>query len=315
MQKTEFHRRRIFPGPSGGRGNGMRRSGESAGQRVAGGKAAGRQGGKAAGGRLQGSGRQDGGRQDGGRQGGKVAGRQSGRAAKWQGGKVAGRQSGRAARRQRSRTAKWQDGKVAGRQSGRTAKWQGGKVAGRRSAGRQKKRGLRFFLKKIKNHFVRKSYVPASRRQGRVIAADKSGAPPAQPPKNGRDNNVPPVLAPGFQPPGAAGQQKSARRGGPTPAKRRNAQALNTLFGHREGCNIIRTAAVTKITESNFSIFLHSDHSFQAHSRPLPWSFPFPELCPEAERVSVSANLRRHRAAFDLRFFILCTIFTLNFIL
>ena len=141
------------------------------------------------------------------------------------------------------------------------------------------------------------------------------GAPPAQPPKNGRDNNVPPVLAPGFQPPGAAGQQKSARRGGPTPAKRRNAQALNTLFGHREGCNIIRTAAVTKITESNFSIFLHSDHSFQAHSRPLPWSFPFPELCPEAERVSVSANLRRHRAAFDLRFFILCTIFTLNFIL
>ena len=157
MQKTEFHRRRIFPGPSGGRGNGMRRSGESAGQRVAGGKAAGRQGGKAAGGRLQGSGRQDG-------------GRQSGRAAKWQGGKVAGRQGG----------------KVAGRQSGRTAKWQGGKVAGRRSAGRQKKRGLRFFLKKIKNHFVRKSYVPASRRQGRVIAADRSGAPPTQT-KNGRD--------------------------------------------------------------------------------------------------------------------------------
>lgn len=27
--KTEFHRRRIFPGPRGGRGNGMRRSGES----------------------------------------------------------------------------------------------------------------------------------------------------------------------------------------------------------------------------------------------------------------------------------------------
>ena len=87
-----------------------------------------------------------------------------------QGGKVAGRQGG----------------KVAGRQSGRTAKWQGGKGAGRRSAGRQKKRGLRFFLKKIKNHFVRKSYVPASRRQGRVIAADRSGAPPTQT-KNGRD--------------------------------------------------------------------------------------------------------------------------------
>ena len=202
MQKTEFHRRRIFPGPSGGRGNGMRRSGESAGQRVAGGKAAGRQGGKAAGGRLQGSGRQDGGRQDGGRQGGKVAGRQSGRAAKWQGGKVAGRQGG----------------KVAGRQSGRTAKWQGGKVAGRRSAGRQKKRGLRFFLKKIKNHFVRKSYVPASRRQGRVIAADRSGAPPHKQ-KTGETHNVPPVLAPGFQPPGAAGQRKSARRSSPASAK------------------------------------------------------------------------------------------------
>ena len=55
--------------------------------------------------------------------------------------------------------------------------------------------------------------------QSRVIAADKSGAPPAQPPKNGRDNNVPPVLAPGFQPPGAAGQRKSARRSGPASAK------------------------------------------------------------------------------------------------
>ncbi|MFR4850802.1 hypothetical protein, partial [Alistipes finegoldii] len=115
--------------------------------------------------------------------GGKTAG---GKAAKWQDGKVAGRQSGRAAKWQGGKAAKWQDGKVAGRQSGRTAKWQGGKVAGRRSAGRQKKRGLRFFLKKIKNHFVRKSYVPASRRQGRVIAADRSGAPPTQT-KNGRD--------------------------------------------------------------------------------------------------------------------------------
>ena len=130
-------------------------------------------------------------------------GRQGGRTARWQGsGRQATRQRAarrraarrRAARRQSSRTAKWQGGKVAGRQggkvagrqSGRTAKWQGGKVAGRRSAGRQKKRGLRFFLKKIKNHFVRKSYVPASRRQGRVIAADRSGAPPTQT-KNGRD--------------------------------------------------------------------------------------------------------------------------------
>ena len=44
----------------------------------------------------------------------------------------------------------------------------------------------KIFLKKIKNHFVRKSYVPASRRQGRVIAADRSGAPPTQT-KNWRD--------------------------------------------------------------------------------------------------------------------------------
>ena len=136
--KTEFHRRRIFPGPRGGRGNGMRRSGESAGGGVA-----------------------SGGRQGSGRQGDRAAG---GKAAGRQG---SGRQGGRAARRRAAR-----------RQSGRTAKWQDGKVAGR-----QKKRGLRFFLKKIKNHFVRKSYVPASRRQGRVIAADKSGAPPAPPPK------------------------------------------------------------------------------------------------------------------------------------
>ena len=162
-------------------------------------------------------------------------GRQGGRTARWQGsGRQATRQRAarrraarrRAARRQSSRTAKWQggkaakwqDGKVAGRQSGRTAKWQGGKVAGRRSAGRQKKRGLRFFLKKIKNHFVRKSYVPASRRQGRVIAADRSGGAARTNKKRARPS-VPPVLAPGFQPPGAAGQRKSARRSSPASAK------------------------------------------------------------------------------------------------
>ena len=139
MQKTEFHRRRIFPGPSGGRGNGMRRSGESAGQRV-------------------------------------------------QGGKVAGRQSGRAARRQSGRTAKWQDGKVAGRQGGRTA-------VGRAA----EKEGIAiFFEKKLKT----------------ILSENHMSPHPG-----GKTHNVPPVLAPGFQPPGAAGQRKSARRSSPASAK------------------------------------------------------------------------------------------------
>ena len=192
MQKTEFHRRRIFPGPSGGRGNGMRRSGESAGQRVAGGKAAGRQGGKAAGGRLQGSGRQDGGRQDGGRQGGKVA----------------GRQSGRAARRQSGRTAKWQDGKVAGRQGGRTA-------VGRAA----EKEGIAiFFEKKLKTILSENHMSP---HPGGKAASSQRTDPGRRPhkQKTGETHNVPPVLAPGFQPPGAAGQRKSARRSSPASAK------------------------------------------------------------------------------------------------
>ena len=187
MQKTEFHRRRIFPGPSGGRGNGMRRSGESAGQRVAGGKAAGRQGGKAAGGRLQGSGRQD-----GGRQGGKVAGRQSGRAAKWQGGKA----------------AKWQDGKVAGRQGGRTA-------VGRAA----EKEGIAiFFEKKLKTILSENHMSP---HPGGKAASSQRTDPGRRPhkQKTGETHNVPPVLAPGFQPPGAAGQRKSARRSSPASAK------------------------------------------------------------------------------------------------
>ena len=44
------------------------------------------------------------------------------------------------------------------------------------------------------------------------------GAPPAQTKKRARPS-VPPVLAPGFQPPEAAGQRKSARRSGPASAK------------------------------------------------------------------------------------------------
>ena len=155
MQKTEFHRRRIFPGPSGGRGNGMRRSGESAGQRVAGGKAAGRQGGKAAGGRLQGSGRQDGGRQDG-------------------------------------RTA-----------VGRAAEKEGIAI---------------FFEKKLKTILSENHMSP---HPGGKAASSQRTDPGRRPhkQKTGETHNVPPVLAPGFQPPGAAGQRKSARRSSPASAK------------------------------------------------------------------------------------------------
>ena len=206
-----------------------------------------------------------------GRWGGRTR-RQNG-AVRWTAGQ-SGR-TGRRTRRQnraagRSGRTERQDG-AAGR-SGRTGRQDGAAGRGGRT-GRQKKRG---------------GEATSSQRTG-------PGAPPAQTKK--RDSNR-------RKPPDSEKAHGEAARH----LQKANAQVLNTLFGHREGCNIIRTAAVSKITESNFSIFLHSDHSFQAHSRTRPWSFPFPELCPEAERVSVSANLRRHRAAFDLRFSILCTI-------
>ena len=54
--------------------------------------------------------------------------------------------------------------------------------------------------------------------QSRVIAADRSGGAARTNKKRARPS-VPPVLAPGFQPPGAAGQRKSARRSGPASAK------------------------------------------------------------------------------------------------
>ncbi len=185
-----------------------------------------------------------------------------------------GRQDGAAGRSGRTER---QDG--AARRSGRTGRQDG--AAGR--CGRKRGGG-----------------------QSRVIAADRSGGRRPHKQKNGRDHRSRPFYRDSNRrkPPDSEKAHGEAARH----LQKANAQVLNTLFGHREGCNIIRTAAVSKITERNFSIFLHSDHSFQAHSRTRPWSFPFPELCPEAERVSVSANLRRHRAAFDLRFSILCTI-------
>ena len=161
----------------------------------------GRQGGRTA--RWQGSGRQD-----GGRQGGKVAGRQSGRAAKWQGGKVAGRQGGKVAGRQSGRTAKWQGGKVAGRQGGRTA-------VGRAA----EKEGIAiFFEKKLKTILSENHMSP---HPGGKAASSQRTDPGRRPhkQKTGETHNVPPVLAPGFQPPGAAGQRKSARRSSPASAK------------------------------------------------------------------------------------------------
>ncbi len=126
--------------------------------------------------------------------GGKTGGRLQGR-----GGKTArqdgGRQGGAARRQAAGRQAagrKRQDGggKVAGR-SGRTGRQDG--AAGR--GGRKRGGG-----------------------QSRVIAADRSGGAARTNKKRARPS-VPPVLAPGFQPPGAAGQRKSARRSGPASAK------------------------------------------------------------------------------------------------
>ncbi len=130
--KTEFHSRRIFPGPREEGGNGMRRPGESC--------------------RTRTVGRQDEAAERGGR---------------------TGRQDG------------------AARRCGRTVRQDG--AAGR--SGRKRGGG-----------------------QSRVITADRSGGAARTNKKRARPS-VPPVLAPGFQPPEAAGQRKSARRSGPASAK------------------------------------------------------------------------------------------------
>lgn len=136
--KTEFHRRRIFPGPREEGGNGMRRPGESC--------------------RTRTVGRQNGAQNKAAEQGGRT-----------------GRQDGAAGRS--SRTER-QDG-AAGR-------------SGRKRGGGRAKPGHR-----------------SGQVRGRRPHKQKKRARPS----------VPPVLAPGFQPPGAAGQRKSARRSGPASAK------------------------------------------------------------------------------------------------
>ena len=67
---------------------------------------------------------------------------------------------------------------------------------------------------------VRQDGAAEKEGEGKAGSSQRTGpgAPPAQTKKRARPS-VPPVLAPGFQPPEAAGQRKSARRSGPASAK------------------------------------------------------------------------------------------------
>ena len=178
--KTEFHSRRIFPGPREEGGNGMRRPGESCRTRTVGRQDEAAERGSKMDGRT---GRQNGAQNKAAEQGGKTDRQDetAGRSGKTE-------QQDGAARRS-SRTER-QDG-AAGR-GGRTGRQDG--AAGR--SGRKRGGG-----------------------QSRVIAADRSGGAARTNKKKRARPSVPPVLAPGFQPPGAAGQRKSARRSGPASAK------------------------------------------------------------------------------------------------
>ena len=173
--KTEFHSRRIFPGPREEGGNGMRRPGESC--------------------RTRTVGRQDEAAERGSKMDGRT-GRQNGaqNKAAEQGGKT-DRQDETAGR---SGKTERQDG--AARRSGRTERQDG---AARRSG-----------------RTVRQDGAAEKEGEGKAGSSQRTGpgAPPAQTKKRARPS-VPPVLAPGFQPPEAAGQRKSARRSGPASAK------------------------------------------------------------------------------------------------
>ena len=148
MQKTEFHRRRIFPGPREEGRNSMRHPGESCRTRTVGRQNEAAERGSKMDSRTE---RQDGAQNKAAEQGGRT-----------------GRQDGAAGRGGRTE-----------RQDGAAEKEGGG---------------------------------------GHVIAADRSGGAARTNKKRARPS-VPPVLAPGFQPPEAAGQRKSARRSGPASAK------------------------------------------------------------------------------------------------
>ena len=172
--KTEFHRRRIFPGPREEGGNGMRRPGESC--------------------RTRTVGRQDEAAERGSKMDSRTE-RQDGAAGR--GGKT-GRQDGAAGRSGRTER---QDG-AAGR-SGRTERQDG---AARRSSRTERQDG-------VAGRSGRKRGGGRPRhRSGQIRGAARTNKKRARP-------SVPPVLAPGFQPPRAAGQRKSARRSGPASAK------------------------------------------------------------------------------------------------
>ena len=75
-----------------------------------------------------------------------------------------------------------------------------------------------FFEKKLKTILSENHMSP---HPGGKAASSQRTDPGRRPhkQKTGETHNVPPVLAPGFQPPEAAGQRKSARRSGPASAK------------------------------------------------------------------------------------------------
>ena len=178
--KTEFHSRRIFPRPREEGGNGMRRPGESC--------------------RTRTVGRQD----EAAEQGGRTE-RQNGAAKR--SGKTE-RQDGSAGRSGRTER---QDG--AARRGGRTERQDG-------AAGRSGKTERQDGAAGRCGRTVRQDGAAEKEGEGKAGSSQRTGpgAPPAQTKKRARPS-VPPVLAPGFQPPEAAGQRKSARRSGPASAK------------------------------------------------------------------------------------------------
>ena len=139
-----------------------------------------------------------------------------------------GRWGGRTRRQNRAaeqsgRTER-QDG-AAGR-SGRTERQDGAAGRGGRT-GRQNRAARRSGKTERQDgaagrcgRTVRQDGAAEKEGEGKAGSSQRTGpgAPPAQTKKRAGPM-VSPVLAPGFQPPGAAGQRKSARRSGPASAK------------------------------------------------------------------------------------------------
>ena len=111
----------------------------------------------------------------------------------------------------RTRTVGRQD--EAAEQGGRTERQDG---AARRSGKTERQDGAAG----RGGRTVRQDGAAEKEGEGKAGSSQRTGpgAPPAQTKKRARPS-VPPVLAPGFQPPEAAGQRKSARRSGPASAK------------------------------------------------------------------------------------------------